>query len=323
MYDLIIIGGGPSGLNCGIAAARAGLRFLILEKGVLVNSLYHFPTNMTFFSTSKLLEIGQVPFISHGEKPTRRESLEYYRRIREQFSLPVHTFEAVTGMNLRPDDTYIVHTSKDNYPARSVVVSTGFYDTPNRLNIPGEDLPKVKHYYDDAHPYIGQDVLVIGAANSACDVALETWQKGARVTLVHRGMEISPRVKYWIRPNIENRIAEGSIPAYFQTQVREIRPREVLLEGPNGLFTIPNDWVLAMTGYQPNFPFLRSLGLDFQNGEACLPQYNLETLETHLPNVFLAGVVCGGNQTSKFFIENTRDHGEIIVDQLTARLAAR
>lgn len=316
IYDLIIIGGGPSGINVAISAQKAGLKYLVLEKGVLANSIYHFPANMTFFSTSKLLEIGRVPFISHGDKPTRREALEYYRRLKEFWGLNIRLYEEVHAMDRRGDGHYAILSSRGKYAARAVVVATGFYDTPNLLHVPGEGLPKVKHYYDDAHPYIDQEVLVIGARNSACDVALELYQKGARVTMAIRGGDIHENVKYWIRPNIINRIKEGSIPAYFHTVVREIRADEVLLEGPEGEFTIKNDFVLAMTGYQPNYALLERLGLQCPAEGDRIPRHDPETLETNLPNVFLCGVVCGGMQTNRYFIENTRDHGEIIVGRL-------
>ncbi|MEL6659691.1 MAG: YpdA family putative bacillithiol disulfide reductase [Bacteroidota bacterium] len=319
-YDLIIIGGGPSGLNVGLAAEKAGLNFLILEKGVLVNSIYHFPTNMTFFSTSKNLEIGDTPFISHTDKPTRKEALEYYRRLQQAYNLKVKMYEPVQRMEaVVGEDGYEIQTAKGTYRARSVVVATGFYDTPRMLGVPGEDLPKVKHYYDDAHPYVGQKVLVIGAANSACDVALETYQKGAEVTMAVREHELYPKVKYWIKPNIENRIKEGSIEAHFNTVVKAIYPDRVDLEGPEGAFTIENDFVLAMTGYEPNYELLRALNLPISDDELALPIHDPETLVTPLPNVYLAGVVCAGRQTSKLFIENTRDHGEIIVQQIQAQ----
>ncbi len=319
MYDLVIIGGGPSGINIAISARRAGLNYVILEKGKLVNSLFNFPVNMTFFSTSQKLEIGDVPFISHGEKPTRREAMEYYRRLVQSYELNLHLYEPVTHVERAAED-YVVHTDKTTYPTHAVAVATGFYDTPRLLDVPGEDLPKVKHYYDDAHVYLDQDVLVIGAANSACDAALECWQKGARVTMAIRGTEIYDKVKYWIKPNIENRIAEGSIPAHFETEVTSIRPNEVDLRGPDGDFTIKNDWVLAMTGYQPNYDLLAKIGLDISRDDKCIPVHRSETLETNLPRVYLAGVVCAGKQTSKLFIENTRDHGDIIVDDLVKKL---
>lgn len=316
MYDLIIIGGGPTGLNVALSAARAGLNYLVLEKGVLANSIYQFPVNMTFFSTSRKLEIGDTPFISHTDKPTRKEALEYYRRLQQAYGLNVHLYEPVRRMEPLADEGYEITTSKATYQTAKVVVATGFYDTPRMLGVPGEDLPKVKHYYDDAHPYVGQKVLVVGAANSACDVALETYQKGADVTMAVRASELYPKVKYWIKPNVENRIAEGSIKAHFNTNVKAIYHDRVDLEGPDGAFTIPNDFVLAMTGYEPNYPLLEALGLPISDDQDALPLHDEETLETPLPGVYLAGVLCAGRATSKLFIENTRDHGEIIIEQL-------
>ena len=321
MYDLIIIGGGPSGINVAISAKRAGLRYLILEKGVIANSLFNFPVNMTFFSTSLKLEIQDTPFISHLDKPTRTEALEYYRRLIQHFDLDIHLYEEVLQMH-PIEEGYAVETPKATYPTRNVVVATGFYDTPRRMDIPGEDLPKVRHYYDDPFAYIGQRVLVVGAANSACDAALECWRKGAEVTMAVRGPEINERVKYWIRPDIVNRIEEGSIKAYFNTTTEEIRPDEVLLNTPAGPVTIGNDFVLAMTGYQPNYALFERLGLPVEDGDACKPRFNPETLETTLPHVYMAGVACAGRQTSKLFIENTRDHGDIIVAGIRSTTAA-
>jgi thioredoxin reductase (NADPH) len=318
MTDLIIIGGGPSGLNVAISAKKAGLKAIVLEKGVLVNSIYDFPVNMTFFSTSRLLEIGQVPFISHGDKPTRMEALEYYRRLKEVWGLEVRLYEAVLSM-VPADGGYRVTTSKGIYHAPAVVVATGFYDTPNLLEVPGEDLPKVRHYYSDPHPYIDQDVLVVGARNSACDAALELYSKGARVTMAIRSGDIHENVKYWIRPNIVNRIKEGSIPAYFNTRVTGIFPDEVELEGPEGTLRLKNDFVLAMTGYQPNYALLERLGLPCPSGGDRIPEHDPATLETSLPNVFLSGVVCGGMLTNRYFIENTRDHGDRIAEILGKR----
>lgn len=317
--DLVIIGGGPTGLNCAISAKKAGLNYIVLEKGVLVNSIYHFPANMTFFSTSRLLEIGDTPFISHVEKPTRREALEYYRRIAQSWDLKVRLYEAVESMQPMGDD-YLVQTSKEKYLTRSVIITTGFYDTPRLMGVPGEHLPKVTHYYDDAHQYMGQKVLVVGAANSACDVALETWQKGAAVTMIIREGEIYKGVKYWIRPNIDNRIKEGSIKAYFHTTVKEIRPTEVVLQNADGEFTIENDFVLAMTGYLPDYSFLEKLGIDIPAEEPRIPIHDLETLETSLPRVYLAGVLCAGMETNRLFIENTRNHGEVIINDLMNKL---
>lgn len=319
VYDLVIIGGGPTGINCAIEAKKAGLKYVVLEKGVLVNSLYHFPVNMIFFSTSRLLEIADTPFISHREKPTRREALEYYRRLRQNFELSIKTYEPVLQMDRLPN-AYTITTSRQSYTTKAVIVATGFYDTPRILDVPGEELSKVKHYYDEAHPYIGQKVLVVGAANSACQVALELWRKGVDTRMAIREDKIYRGVKYWIKPDIENRIKEGSIPVYFNTRVKEIRPKEVVLTGPEGEFVIENDFVMAMTGYTPNYKFLRRLGIDIEEKDYRIPLHNPDTLETNLPRVYLAGVVCAGMRTGKLFIENTRDHGKIIIDDLVAKL---
>ncbi len=319
-YDLIIIGGGPSGINVGISARKAGLNCCIIEKGMIVNSLFNFPVNMTFFSTSLKLEIHDTPFISHGDKPTRSEALEYYRRLVEVNHLNLKLYETVERMEALPQAGYRVVTDKGSYTAPAVCVATGFYDTPRYLEVPGEDLPKVTHYYNDPHAYIGQDVLVVGAANSACDAALECWRKGANVTMAIRGDDIYERVKYWIKPDIENRIKEGSIKAYFNTTVKEIRQDTVDLSTPEGPVTLDNDFVLAMTGYEPNYRLFERLGLPVATDDICQPIFNPDTLETELPGVYMAGVACAGRQTSKLFIENTRDHGEIIVEHLTGSL---
>jgi thioredoxin reductase (NADPH) len=320
IWDIIIIGGGPTGINCAIEAGKANLSALILEKGVITNSLFHFPVNMTFFSTSRLLEIGQIPFVSHNDKPTRQESLEYYRRLIQHFQLNYHTYEDVQDIfpndNPNPIIRYKVKTSKDEYDCKNIVIATGFYDKPVLLNIPGEELPKVRHYYDDPHRYINQKVVIIGAANSACDAALEIWQKGGEVTMVIRGNEISPRVKYWIKPNIENRIKEGSITAYFNSEVIEILPGKMLIKRDEDTISVDNDWVLALTGYQPNIDFLAHLGLTFENQINCKPTFDETTLETNLKGVYIAGVVCGGMETSKLFIENTRDHADRIIKSI-------
>ena len=315
-YDLVIIGGGPIGMNCGIEAKKAGLDYVILEKGVLVNSVYNFPTNMTFFSTSQLLEIGDVPFIAHSDNPTRKEALEYFRRVQDSWDLNIKLYTEVRSMNATAEGLYQIETSKGEYLAHSVVVSTGFYDTPRMLGVPSEDLPKVKHFYDDPHPYVDQKVLVIGAANSACDVALETYYKGAEVTMAIRESEIYPKVKYWIRPNIENRIKEGSIKAHFNTTVKEIRECEVVLNTPEGEIVLENDFVLAMTGYKPNYSLFEALQLPISDDENKTPIHNPETLETALPNVYVAGVINAGMQTSKLFIENTRVHSGMIVKSI-------
>ena len=317
-FDLVIIGGGPIGLNCAIEAKKAGLNYVVLEKGVLVNSLYNFPTNMTFFSTSNLLEIGEVPFISHTDKPTRREALEYFRRVQESWDLNVQLYTEVKGMSVE-NSVYQIDTNKGVFNAKHVIVATGFYDTPRKLNIPGEQLPKVKHFYDDPHPYINQKVVVIGAANSACDVALETYYKGAEVTMVIRESEIYPKVKYWIKPNIENRIKEGAIKAYFNSTVEEIREKEILIKTSEGTLTLENDFVLAMTGYQPNYALFESLGIHVSEDDLKIPKHNAESLETNLPNVYVAGVINSGMQTSTLFIENTRVHAEMIVQAIQAK----
>lgn len=319
-YDLVIIGGGPTGLSCGIAARNAGLNYLIIEKGVLVNSIFRFPSNMTFFSTSKLLEIGEVPFISHVEKPTRTEALEYYRRIAQSYEMPVHLYEKVTSVTRADENHLNIQTDKASYEAAQVIVTTGFYDLPNLMDVPGEHLPKVKHFYDEAHHYVGQKVIVVGAANSACDVALETWQKGADVTMVIRSDKIYDRVKYWIKPNIENRIKEGSIKACFNSVIKEIKENVVIIEGSDGkLSEIDNDFVLAMTGYKPDFEFITSIGIQLSDDQYSTPVYNPDTLETNVDGVYLAGVVNGGLKTNKFFIENTRDHGDIIVNHILSK----
>uniref|UniRef100_UPI004048243B YpdA family putative bacillithiol disulfide reductase n=2 Tax=Roseivirga sp. TaxID=1964215 RepID=UPI004048243B len=314
-YDLVIIGAGPIGLNCAIEAKKAGLNYVVLEKGVLVNSIYNFPTNMTFFSTSNLLEIGGVPFIAHNDKPTRKEALEYFRRVQESWQLKVKQNTKVLEMK-RSNGLYHIETNRGSFASKAVIVATGFYDTPRLLGIPGEDLPKVKHFYDDPHPYVEQKILVIGAANSACDVALETYYKGAEVTMAIRESEIYPRVKYWIRPNMENRIKEGTIKAYFNSTVKEIRQNDVVLETPEGEITLENDFVLAMTGYKPNYQLFEALGISVSNDEFKIPVHHPETLETNLPNVYVAGVINAGMQTSKLFIENTREHAAMIMAHL-------
>ena len=312
MHDLVIIGGGPTGINCAIQAKKAHLDYVILEKGVLVNSIFHFPANMTFFSTSKNLEIAGVPFISHSDKPTRQEALEYYRRLMESNELKIDFDVEVKSMD-KEDGNYVIFTSEGFYHTKYVIVATGFYDKPNLMNIPGEDLPKVKHYYDEVHHYIRKKVLVVGGANSACDVALECWQKGANVTMAIREPELYQRVKYWILPNIENRIKEGSIKAFFNTTVQEIHPKSVVLKTKEGEVTIENDFVLAMTGYSPNYELIENLGIQINSDEFHTPVHDDDTLESNLPGVYLAGVVNGGLKTNKYFIENTRHHANVII----------
>ena len=315
LYDVIIIGAGPIGLACGIEAKKAGLKYLIIEKGCLVNSLYHYPLNMTFFSTSERLEIGEVPFISHGPKPNRAESLEYYRRVCSTWNLTVRLYEKVEAV-VSENGTHNVATTKGNYNAKAIILSLGFYDLPYLLNVPGEDLPKVKHYYDEPHPYFGQNIIVVGAANSAVDVALETYRKGANVTMVIREPSILETVKYWVKPDIENRIMEGSIKAFFNSDVLEVKPSSVTIKTPDGTKEIENDFVLAMTGYQPPFEFMESCGVKFQDDEFHTPVYNEKTMETNVKNLFLAGVVCGGLKTNKWFIENSRVHAAMIIEHL-------
>ncbi|MEO6330231.1 MAG: YpdA family putative bacillithiol disulfide reductase [Ginsengibacter sp.] len=314
-YNIIVIGGGPIGLACGLEAKKAGLGYVILERGTLVNSLYNYPVNMTFFSTSERLEIGGVPFVSNNVKPTRNEALEYYRRVAVSANLNVKLFEEVVEVK-KTGNKFSVITTKDNYSAGNIIISTGFYDIPYLLNVKGEGLAKVKHYYKDPHFYAFQKVLIAGAANSAVDAALETWRKGAEVTMVIKNNAISERVKYWVKPDIENRIAEGAIKAYFSSTVAEIREQEVDINTPEGLITIKNDWVLAMTGYQPDLNFLRKSGIELADDTVRKPNYNDETYETNVKGIYLAGVICGGMNTHRLFIENSRVHAERIVEDI-------
>lgn len=311
-FDILIIGGGPIGLACGIQAKRAGLKYVIVEKGTLVNSLFNYPVNMTFFSTSERLEIGGVPFVSNNAKPTRNEALEYYRRVTISFNLNVHLFEKVRKVD-RQSIYFNIITSKSEYRAQHIIIATGFYDIPYLLHVPGEDLDKVKHYYDDPHFYAFQKVVVVGAANSAVDAALETWRKGAEVTMVIRGSSISERVKYWVKPDIENRIKENSIHAYFNATLSAIRLHEVDIQTPEGIVTVENDWVIAMTGYQPNLKFLQKLGINLSADDICKPEYSEDNYETNVKGIYLAGVICGGMNTHRLFIENSRIHAERIV----------
>ena len=316
MIDVIIVGAGPIGLACGIEAKKRGLNALIIEKGLLVNSIYNYPQNMTFFSTSDRLEIGDIPFISHNPKPTRAEALEYYRRVTSTWALNIKLYEGVERFEKTPKG-FVVKTSKATYEAKNIVLSTGFYDLPYLLNVPGEDLPKVSHYYKEPHPYFGMDLIVVGAANSAVDVALETYRKGAKsVTLVIREKEVGQNVKYWARPDIVNRIEEGSIRAYFESEIAEIKPKSVRIQTPKGSKELENDFVLAMTGYQPNFSLLESLGVEFHQDEFNTPVYDQNTMESSQKGVYLAGVVCGGLKTNKWFIENSRVHATQIMQAI-------
>ena len=309
--DIIIIGAGPIGLACGLEAKKAGYSYLILEKGCLVNSLYKYPLNMTFFSTADRLEIGGIPFASIQPKPNRPEALEYYRRVTDSQELNVHLFEEVTALE-PTGDYYQVQTAKATYLAWHVIIAIGFYDVPNLLQIPGEDLPKVRHYYFDPHFYYKQKIVVIGANNSAADVALETYRKGAEVTMVIREAELG-RIKYWTKPDLENRIQEGSIKAYFKSHLTRIRETEVDVQTPEGQITLANDYVLAMTGYQPQFGLLQKFGIQLSPDFKRHPFYNPDTMETNLKNVYLAGVICGGMDTHIWFIENSREHAVKII----------
>ncbi|MCX6317336.1 MAG: YpdA family putative bacillithiol disulfide reductase [Bacteroidetes bacterium] len=317
-YPLIIIGAGPIGLACGLEAKKAGIEHLILEKGTLVNSLYHYPVNMTFFSTSERLEIDNIPFVSNNAKPTRNEALEYYRRVALAGKLNIRLFEEVLRVT-KEEQHFIIQSSKQLYTADHIIVCTGFYDIPYKLQVPGEELPKVTHYYGDPHYYAFQKVLVIGAQNSAVDAALETWRKGAEVTMVVRKEEIGKRVKYWVRPDIINRIEEGSIKAYYNSTVTAIRETEVDIQTPDGLITLPNDKVIAMTGYQPNLDFLRSMGIQLSDDEVMYPLINPDTHESSVKNIFLAGVICGGMNTHRLFIENSREHAVKIMRVLSGK----
>jgi thioredoxin reductase (NADPH) len=314
---VVIIGGGPIGLACGIACKNANLEYIILEKGCLVNSLYHYPTTMTFFSTSERLELNNIPFVSNNIKPTRSEALEYYRRVAQNQELNIRLFEEVTEVHSY-GKSFSIKTTKGEYTANQLILSTGFYDIPNLLEIPGENLPKVKHYYKDPHFYSFQKVLVVGANNSAVDVALETYRKGADVTMIIREPQIGQTVKYWVKPDLENRIAEGSIKAYFNSHLTEITEKEVVISTPEGKVTIENDWVLAMTGYMPNLGFLERIGVELSDDRLRKPFYSEDTMETNVPNLYLAGVICGGMDTRKLFIENSREHADKIVKHITS-----
>jgi thioredoxin reductase (NADPH) len=314
-FDVIIIGGGPIGLTCGIEASKRNYSHLIIEKGPLVNSIYYYPINMTFFSTSDRLEIGEVPFVSHGDKPTRREALEYFRRVKQAWNLNVKTYESAEDIK-KTAKGFEVKTTREQYSSKYVIIATGFYDKPNLLNIPGEDLNKVKHYFDEAHPYAYQKVVVVGGGNSGVDVALETFRKGSEVTFVLREQGIKEGVKYWVRPDIENRIKEGTIKAYFNSFLTEIREKSVDIQTPDGKVTIENDFVLAMTGYHPDYSLLEGSGIEISGDTSKIPCFHPETFETNVQGLFLAGVVCGGMETGKWFIENSRDHAGRIFDLL-------
>ncbi len=326
VFDFLVIGAGPTGLACAIEAQKSGFRTVLVEKGCLCNSLFHYPAHMTFFTTSELLEIGGIPFPSVNAKPTRNEALEYYRQVAAFYKLDVrqyHRVEKVTGA----DGNFTVHTV-DRFGragamhARKLAIATGYYDLPNWMGVPGENLSKVRHYYNDPHPYYGLDIAVIGGKNSAAIAALELWRHGARVTLIHRGAELHRHVKYWIKPDIENRIKAGEIKAYFETRVAEITPDTLVLETPAGREILNNDFVFAMTGYHPDFSFLEKLGVRFA-GEDRLPECNAETLESNVPGIYLAGVIVAGSRTNEIFIENGRFHGRQIAAALESSRTAQ
>jgi len=318
--DVLIIGGGPIGLACALEAKKKNLDYLILEKGALVNSLYHYPQNMTFFSSSEKLEIDEIPFISKAAKPSKQEALEYYRRIATSNHLTINLFEKVENVS-QQNGCYKIKSDKDQYLSKNIIIATGFYDKPNYLNVKGEDLDKVSHYYDDPHFYAMQDVAVVGASNSAVDAALEIFRKGGRVSLIVRGDKIGERVKYWVRPDMVNRIKEGSIDAYFNTKVEAIDQQELNLydKAKKEHFTLKNDYVLALTGYQPNFDFLRSMGIELQDEQSRIPIYDPQTMETNKKGIYLAGVICGGMETHKWFIENSRIHAKMIIENIKTR----
>ena len=326
VFDLLVVGAGPTGLACAIEAQKAGFRVVLVDKGCVCNSIFHYPAHMTFFTTSERLEIGGIPFPSPNAKPTRSEALEYYRQVAAYYHLDVcqyHRVESVTGA----DGAFTAHTvDRFGRPgaieARKLAISTGYYDLPNWMGIPGETLSKVLHYYHDPHPYYEMDVVVIGGKNSAAIAALELWRSGARVTLVYRGPEIPPHVKYWIKPDIENRIKDGEIKAYFSSQVVEITPDAVVVETPAGRETLPNDFVFAMTGYHPDFAFLERMGVRFE-GQDRLPVCNPETLESNVPGIYLAGVIVAGSRTNEIFIENGRFHGRQIAASLVLKAKPR
>lgn len=317
--DVIIVGGGPIGIACALECKKRGWNYLVLEKGALTNSLFHYPKNMTFFSTSEKLEIDDIPFISNNPKPNRDEALEYYRRVTTSNQLNINLYETV--LNIKKEySMFKIETSKQQYSAKKIILSTGFYDIPNLLNVKGEELPKVTHYYKEAHPYALQNVAVVGASNSSVDAALEIWRKGGHVTMVIRGENIGERVKYWVRPDILNRIDEGSIKAYFNSEIIEITEQDLTISTPQGHKSIPNDYVIALTGYQPDFTLLNNLGIELSDDEKKLPNYNPETMESNIEGLYLAGVICGGMETHKWFIENSRIHAKLIAEHIDSQL---
>ena len=318
-YDAVVVGAGPTGLACGIELKQRGVSTVLIDKGCVVNSIYNYPTHMVFFTTPELLEIGGLPMTSLNEKPGRTEALKYYRRAAEHYQLDIHQYERVLKIE-GEDGDFRVRTSKAEYAARKIILATGYYDLPNMLDVPGEQLDKVIHYYKEPHPYYNHDVLVVGAKNSAAIAALELHWTGARVTMLHRGASISDRVKYWIKPNIENRIKSGEIQAYFKSTLLEIQPKAVVLDTPDGQITLKNDFVFAMTGYRPDLEFLGSLGIRL-DPVSQRPRTNPDTLESDRPGIFLAGVIVAGMHTNEIFIENGRFHGKKIAEAIAESLA--
>lgn len=314
-FDVLIVGGGPIGLACAIEAKQAGLSYIIIEKGCLANSIYNYPLDMTFFSTADRLEIGNIPFVTTRPKPKRADALEYYRKVSAHFNLNIRYFEQVDEI-LRDEHIFHIRSQKDTYHARHVIIATGFYDIPTRMQVPGEDLPHVFHYYKDPHFFTGQRVLVVGASNSSVDAALETYRKGAEVSMVVRKPHIGERVKYWVKPDIENRIRNQEIQAYFSSQITAIHPESVDIQTPEGPKTLAIDFVLALTGYQPNFDFLKKAGIILSQDGINRPSYNPQTMETNIKGLFLAGVVCGGLKTHEWFIENSRIHASLIIQNI-------
>ena len=319
MKDLIIIGAGPIGLACGIEAKKNNLDYLIVDKGMLVNSIYNYPVNTTFFSTSDKLEIGEIQFISHNVKPIRTEALEYYRRVCDSWDLNLDLYNEVLEIE-KKESLFILNTRNGIKKSKNIVICTGFYDIPYMLNIPGEELDKVLHYYNESHPYYKMDIAIVGAGNSAVDVALDTYRKGANsVTMIIREKEIGGNIKYWVKPDIVNRIESGEIKAFYESEILEIKENTILIKTPTGVEKINNDFVLAMTGYLPNYEILKKLGVKINDDEFKTPSYNEETMETNINGVFLAGVICGGLKTNKWFIENSRDHSQKILSTIIKR----
>jgi thioredoxin reductase (NADPH) len=321
--DVLVIGAGPTGLACAIEAQKLGLKVIVLDKGCLVNSLFHYPPGMLFFTTPELLEIGEIPFTTAHQKPTREEALEYYRKVTEHYHLDIRQYEWVKTVMGEDGNFSITATDRSHRPhdycTRKVIVSTGYYDLANQLSLPGEELPKVSHYYAEAHPYYDTDVLVIGGKNSAAIAALDLWRHGARVTLVYRGAQLHRHVKYWIKPDLENRIKNGDIEAHFESRVQEIGVDYVVIVTPRGPMRLKNDFVLALIGYHPDYDFLRSMGIELSE-QQCRPVCDPVTLESNVPVIYVAGVIVAGSSTNEIFIENGRFHGKQIADDLKRKL---